>query len=80
MTQQLTTYVVKTTLIDERYFTELSRSLNNFFRFVEVSQDGKNLTIRIRLDVWYYHIDEYFDEKQEDGIIGPWTKSEEEVQ
>lgn len=78
MAQQLTTYVVKTTLVDESRFNELCRSLGNYFpRFQGAQQVGKDLTIRLQLHEWYYHLDEYFDEKQEDGIIGNWTKSEE---
>lgn len=78
MAQQLKTYVVKTTLLDERRFAEFCQSLKLFFTKCKgVERQGNNLTIRIQLNEWYYHIDEYFDEKQEDGIIGPWTKSEE---
>lgn len=70
----MTTYTVKTTLLDESRFAELCQSLMRFFpRCHPVQRRGNALTIRIELDEWYYHTDEFFDERKNNGLIGDWT-------
>jgi hypothetical protein len=71
---RLTTYTVKTTLLDDDRWNALCHSLMMYFTYCHpIERIGDAVTIKIDLDGWSHYYDDYFDEKKDDGIIGDWT-------
>ena len=74
MSQKLTMYIIKTTILDEPGFTRMSTSLRLNFPFCRLVQRvNEDLTIKIELDGWGPHMDEYFENYRKNKIIGTWT-------